>query len=587
MSLINPIGLLALLAIPALVVIYCLRRKSVVVRTPTLFLIDRSQEPNDGGRKLRRFRGSIPFWLQALALLLLALLLGGLHFGQIRKVGRVAVVLDSTASVAPFRERLFSELEGKLSSLSQGVETTEYSILDSYPGARPLFHGTDLRELFVALKDWQPKRRSHDMTESFSIARSLAGQGGVVILCTDREPEDRTDGVAILAVGLPTRNVGFLGVDVRPGEDGKQRWRAVVRNYSESEVSTSWQIEVAGSLVGAPRALTLPPDGAVTVGGSFPDDSNALTLVLQPDEFSLDDRLPIVRPRTKEILASTHIHRDSLYSPIIERLVQSLPEVRPIQVGDPDVEVVLYDPLSPALPSSSALVFLASDRPGKLHTGSIVVANHPLSAGLTWESIIVPDGLSMPISDTDEVLVWAGDKPLVALRSVGDGQLLFNFDVARSNASKLPAFAVLCHRFVTMIRRAKVAPEAVNLEVGQRIRVAGVRSADALPVRLARPDMEDVPFVGVAPIDPGFFRVLQGETLLVEGAAHFGDPKEADLREASEFDTVPSRNPSVLEEARKDSPWWRVFLVIALIAAAVAWHFQGRKKDSADLAATS
>ena len=582
MTLTNPIGLLALLAIPALVVIYCLRRKSQVIRTPTLFLIDRSREPDEGGRTLRRFRGTIPFWLQALALLLAALLLAGLHFGQIRKVGRVAVVLDSSASVAPFRDELATALGEKLAGLARGVETTEFTVLDSYPGARPLYHGTELRELQGVLADWQPRRGGHDPSQALQIARSLSGDGGVVVFATDREPEEeqRQDGVAILAAGEPTPNIGFLGVDVRPGDDGQPAWRAVVRNYADAEAATTWQIEIDGSLVGEPRGITLPPDGAVTVGGAFPEVSEGVagkvTLVLAPDAFPLDDRLPIVRPRPKEILAATRIPRDSPYAPIVERLSGSLAHLRSITIGEPDLEFATYDPLRPGLPEDAAIVFLTADRPGKLNTGPVVVANHPLVESLTWESIIVPDGLRMPVVEADQVLVWAGDKPLIMLRAVGDGQLLFNFDVARSNAHKLPAFAVLCHRFVAMLREAKVAPEAVNIEVAQRLRVTGETGPGAPPLQLHADGAGPEIFRSRSPEEVGFFTVEQGENLLVEGAAHFGDPREADLREAGRLDTVPSRNPTVIDEARRDSPWWRAFLLAALAAAALAWHFQGR-----------
>ena len=545
-----------------------------------MFLIDRSKEPDEGGRKFRRFRGGIPFWLQALAIVLATLLLAGLHFGDIQKVGRIAAVLDSSASVTASRDDLLTALDEKLRRLSRGVQTTEFTVLDSFPGARPIYHGTELIELAAALEDWQPTRNGHDPNEALNVARSLIGDKGLLIFATDHKPESETEalplGVNLLAVGKPRDNVGFLGIDVRPDETGTPAWAVVVRNYSDVEARRSWQIEVDGTRVGEERAVTIPPDGAVTLRGGFPDgETPAITLVLEPDEFPVDDRLPIVRPVTKEILVSANIPRDSRHFPIVDRLVKSLPDLRPVITGETDVGMFIYWPLEPREIGGAAVVFLEQGQRGKLLTGGIVVANHPLMEGLTWQSLIVPDGLKMPVYPTDTVLAWAGEKPLILLRESGAWpQLLFNFDLSLSNADKLPAFAILCHRFLSRIRDAKVFPESRNIELAQRFKIAYDTNGPA-PI-LQREGQPPEAFIGLSPNETGFFTVKQGDTTLLHGAAHFGDPREADLRECETEDTVPNTIPSVIEEARRDSPWWRAFLIIALIAVALAWHFQAR-----------
>lgn len=582
-TLLNPLGLLALLALPVLVVIHCLRRRSRVVTTPVLFLVERAREPDEGGRRLRRFRGSPTFWLQALALLLLALLLAGLHVGHLQKVARVAVVVDSSASVLPCHEVLVETLVEKLATLASGIETTEFTVLDSYPGARPIYHGTDLRELTAALGEWRPGRTGHDPTENIEVARSIAGEGGMVIFASDRELPggQRAGQVAVLAVGEPRTNVGFLGVDVAAGEDGAPRWRAIVRNYANVETRTSWHVEVDGVAAGQARNLVLPAGGMVTVAGSFPEGREELTLALEPDAFPLDDRLPVVRPAAKQILLASRVPGDSALAPIVAKLAASLPDVQLDGSQPPDCEVVLYDPLSPGtLPQGSAMVFLASRRPGKLHTGRLIVTNHPLVADLVWESAIIPEGIGMPLNEADEVLVWAGDKPLLALRSTGAGQLLFNFDVAASNTAQLPAFALICHRFMNKLRRAKTATEAINIGVGQRIEVTGSRAEDAPPLEMVEPARQPRPFHGFSPDQPGLFTLRQGDVTLIRGAVHFEDTEEADLRGAGRADTVPSRNPAVLDEARRTSSLWRLMLLAALAAVLGAWHFQAGRMPS-------
>ena len=69
----NPLGLLALLGIPAVLAIHFLQRKARELPVSTLFLLDHTRREAAGGRRFERLIPSIPLWMQLLAVLLLIL----------------------------------------------------------------------------------------------------------------------------------------------------------------------------------------------------------------------------------------------------------------------------------------------------------------------------------------------------------------------------------------------------------------------------------------------------------------------------------------------------------------------------------
>jgi hypothetical protein len=180
----------------------------------------------------------------------------------------------------------------------------------------------------------------------------------------------------------------------------------------------------------------------------------------------------------------------------------------------------------------------------------------------------------MPEKPGDEVLLWQGSRPLIWLRGdASQRSLVVNFDLRQSNADRLPAFVILLNRFAEEVRSRKVALERGNVETNQLLEPAS-RKDGALP--------EIVPGTNAggvlrAPGEPGFFEVRQAGTPLLQAAAHFADPREADFHDAATFDTV---GDAAQVQARRSSqedflaPFWILLLAVVLMAN---WHFVGRR----------
>ncbi|MFT5632431.1 MAG: hypothetical protein ACI9SQ_000136 [Rubritalea sp.] len=104
MTLANPLGLLALIAIPIVIAIHFLQRRAQVIPSSTLFLLEKTQKESASGRKFDRLMNSIPLWLQLLIVLLITWLLVQPRFVKSNSTQRIAIVLDSSASMSVFTE---------------------------------------------------------------------------------------------------------------------------------------------------------------------------------------------------------------------------------------------------------------------------------------------------------------------------------------------------------------------------------------------------------------------------------------------------------------------------------------------------
>ncbi|MDP7657568.1 MAG: BatA domain-containing protein, partial [Roseibacillus sp.] len=127
----NPAGFFALLGIPALILIHFLQRQARVIPISTLFLLAHTQRESLSGRRFDRFTNSIPLWLQLLMVLLLTWLLVLPRYVRPASTQQVAVVLDSSASMSVFKDKLVSSLREKLPPLQGSASRLQLYLFES------------------------------------------------------------------------------------------------------------------------------------------------------------------------------------------------------------------------------------------------------------------------------------------------------------------------------------------------------------------------------------------------------------------------------------------------------------------------
>src|SRR5262249_22350120 len=315
-----------------------------------------------------------------------------------------------------------------------------------------------------------------------------------------------------------------------------------------------------------PQVLTLAPDETRVLRGTFPDGMDALTLVVSADAFALDDRLPVIRPQPKRLRVRVD---PEAAPPALERLIGSSPAIE-WAAKPPDADLWVTTPAHVGRePDARGTVVVVPGEPAPRYlAGAVVAERDPLVDGLTWQGLVCRDPPPAPARPMDRVLLWQGRRALVFVRATGGApQLWVNFDLARSNALRLPAFAVLVSRFVEAVRAAELVPEARNVEIGEPLALAVAPAGGGLGLAGAGARTSPPSRGGralEAPTRPGLFDVRQGGRLVLHGAAHFADVREADLRAATFVDQVAGTAAlAATQNSREDplGPLWVLALV--------------------------
>ncbi|MFM2176304.1 MAG: hypothetical protein RL015_402 [Verrucomicrobiota bacterium] len=589
MSFANPAAFWCLLGLPAVLAIHFLQRRSRREVVTTLFLLQQMRRESEIGNRFERLRSSIPLWLQLLMVLLFTWLLAGPRWLKKDAVQRIAIVLDASASMSTFRGDAESAVRHTLSTLLSPLARMELSLLSSDPGQPALYHGASQADLAAALPQWQPLLGVHDFTPSLRTARGLVGTQGSIVLISDHVlAEALPFEAALVSIGHEVANVGWAGVTVEEKDD-QLFWRALLRNYSGQPQDREWRA-VSGGKTSAPAKLTLAPQESRTLSGPFPPEDE-LRLSLTTDAFTFDDNLPLLRPKPK--ILGLHVPALPVQDGSAEllELFGKFADTRlATSAAEADVRGIVWPP-SIALGADKDAIVFASPAKGDSSAwlrGSIVAEAHPLIDGLNWQSLLVREGMIVPRDKRDRVLLWQADRPLISLRRTAAGaqQLFCHFDLLSSNARKLPALAVLLHRFLQTIRQEKIAPESANFDLRQRLTLAHLRGEKAAPLQLTTRTPSatiSIPTAQAhllrAPAQPGFFEVKQGDTLLLQGAAHFADAREADLQQAKPFQGLSKLKLVQTETTHEADSHWQLWLLLLLATLLGSWWTLQRLVD--------
>ena len=583
LTLANPLGLLALLGIPALLAIHFLQRKAVELPVSTLFLLERTQRDATNGRRLERIIPSIPLWMQLLAVALLAWFLAEPRFQKSRSVQRIAVVLDSSASMGVFKNQAIATLTEVLPKFQGPASTVELTVMDSTPSRPRLYAGSSVTELKEILKKWQPLDGLTDPTQALRLARSLVSRGGTVVYLTDTPATSLPFEAELISVGEPIENVGFTGVNFAT-EKGVLVWQALIRNYGTTAVERTWSIQTATGGT-EPRSLHLAAGALVTLQSPFPIAAKNVQLVLSPDRFPLDDSFPLVAPVAKTLTLFTAT--SPAFTDLTTKLLRALEAtISTVDAASADLSITSYNPIDRVLPPGNSIVFAKQgDRSGDYLKGEILAEVNPLTDRLNWQSLLVRETAQLPRLPTDTVLLWQKKRPLIFLREnpasaqqPATRQLFFNFDLRWSNAGNQPAFIVLLHRFAESIREAKIAPTTANLETGQPLRIT---AAPNVPLQITATDLAGNLLPSLVSIDqasttPGFLTICQNDATLLEAAVHFADTREADFRACGKSDSIAVATPSSIERHTKPDSFRRVWMLLLIAALLVSWKFSAR-----------
>ena len=583
----NAPALWALLALPALVAVHFFQQRARRVRLSTRFLIESLAPESQGGRTWERFRGSRAFWLQALAVLLLAWVLAEPRWPRADSSQTVVIVLDDALAMQAVEGEARAATARLMADEAGGAEKTEWVVMGSDPRAPLRYRGAERARAEAALATWRPTLGTHDYAVALRGGRALvaAGGGGVCWFVTDREEKVPTDQAAV-GVGRAFENAGFAGgvvVKTAGGGAGPEgwSWRAVVRNSSGNPQRRAWWIESAAG-ASERRMLELQADGVVELSGAWPAGAGRATLRLEGDAFAADDALPLTRSEWKRLRLSVEVGGET--GRFFTKALAGVDGVATDGAAGAELRVAQEDGAS--APRAGAAVVLAgakADDAKTLMRAPVVAERHALVDGLNWQGLLGPGPAELKMGETDDTLLWQADKPLAWLRAGDEGrrQLVLNLAWESGNAGRLPATVLLLRRYAETVRDAQAGPYAANFDAGARVGIAAadltmepeaewsVQAEGGERRVIAREELE----VLRAPAEAGFFTVKRGETELVRGAAQFADARQGDFRGAGTFRRDPPAGEieAVKNRNTQGDPLAACWLAIA--GAALMWSW--------------
>lgn len=592
----NPLGLLALLGVPVVLAIHFLQRRTRTIPVSTLFLLEQRRDQSRMGRRFERLVSSVPMWLQLLMVFLLAAHLSQPRLPVAGSVQRVAVVLDGSASMRVFKRDLLRRLATLAGRCQSMARRTEFLVLLADAAQARLYAGDSSAAMLQAIERWTPVGGPVDPSASLRLGRERVGNHGLLVFASDTPLEKLPADAVLLAVGHPIANVGFTGLTV--GEkDGQAVWRALVSNRSSSPQQRSWHLEWDQGQRGPAATVSIAADGMQSLSAAVPAAATRLRLVLDPDEFGLDDSFDFLTPSPKPLGLRHQLPEALRWLP--ERLSRSVPGMADAAPGTvPDLTLAAAsDGQFPTVLGAGILMSSAGEASAKTLAQPVVAARHPLVAGLFWETLAVQEVPMVPGKPSDVVLVWCGAQPLVSLRPVPlpagaqapaapAQQLVLHFNPALSNWERLPAAAVLLLRYCEELRLAKRGTAREQLEPRQALApllpgdLRGEIVVETLDLAGQVLNSQRVPpnrLAGLrAPDEPGFVRVREGDTTLIEGAVAFADAREGDFRACAARDAVDGIS-SVSTAADALGPWWPMVILLVLVALLASWAFAGRE----------
>ncbi len=585
------ISLLALLAVPAVVVLHLFRRRHRPRVVSAVFLWREPGRAPAAGRKLDRLRRSASLLLEAAAAALLALAFAGLTFPGAGDPRHLVAVLDASASMSArgadgpsAAARAADLVRERVAALPSGSRVT---LIESGPRAKILSGPAAFpADAVSALARYDPRDASHDLTPALALALEISREGRVLLLTDLFEPDALPPEVEVLSVGEPARNVAIASAErARGGEGEKERARLAVRSYSDETERRTLSVRAAGETV-LERAIEIEPSGRTALAFDLPPGSPAIEVALDSDALAIDDRALLVpEPRRTLRVASTLPEETSralaLAGPRggIGRLLALVPDS---EESPPGAAHFLLAPRPPD--SGAALVLSIESADGERRDFAppfLTDKRHPLLDGVTLDGVVW--SVSTAVSLGGLPLVSAGNEPIMTEGDAG-GRRVFrlNLDPARSNLARSPDWPILLLNAAEMKRRELPGPARANLVSGEPLVYRGEDEAAFVLAREPGEDEREVPARGgVLVVDdpgpPGLVRLSARGKALAEFAIRFADPAESDLRGRR-----PGRREAraaLLEIDAEESRSAAGLLLAALLLALVDWFVLARRRE--------
>jgi hypothetical protein len=560
MTFASPLGLLALLAIPAIVAIHLFRRRLPVRSIAGLFLWQMAERRPEGGGAITRLPITASLILECVAALALALILAGARLFSAGERAHLVVLLDDSASMAAVdgrgaspRDRAVQRVAVELDRLGGTgrvtlVESGERPSVLAGPAAFPA-------DAVRALERWTPDAPHHSPALGVRLARELAGPTGRVLVISDAAPDasihgfaDREAGALWVSLGQALPNVGITAAErtLTPAES-RGAVMLALGNYSDAPARRRVTVK-AGEKDILTREIDVPP-GSSSITLPLPTGLPAVRVALSDDALARDNAVVLAEPRPRTVGVENRLPEGRGH----DALAKALGAIAGVTRADPGHLVFTTADLldRPSAPGGWRVGFgrapaswLAGGAPQDFVGPFVLEKRHPLLQGITLGGVVWTGALPLAAGAV-RPLISTGQHTLAGLAGSArtlEPDVVVNLDLDRTNLIRSPDWPILVSNLVEMRRESLPGPERWNHRVGEWVRVRLGRDPKG-PLRLRCGGVERILPAArllefVAPSPGGLLQIVEGpehvggnETVLFELGVNFLDATESNLRD--------------------------------------------------------
>jgi len=608
----NPWGLLALLALPTILIIHLYHRRFPPLVVAGLHLWTSETRQTIAGRRREKLPVTASLLLELAAAFLLAVVLSEPHYAGLNDAVHLVAVLDSSASMSArptagmsFRDAAIGEFEKRAHGLPRGsVVTIILSGNRPVMLAGPAVAWDDAKPLLQA---WQPHSVRHSFEPAWDLGLQLVEKSGRLLFITDQLPPqsqtreegklaegDSSDGTPISRRSVPDqmewvsvgRRLDNLAISAArwtfDAATGKGQIFLRVQNHSRQPMKFQIIGRSATTIVFR-RDGQLTELGAASFEAEVPGGLGRLTVELSAadDGLAIDNHVELIEPQARMVtLAVSHPQPDTVRS--IRRVLDALPEV---QMGDAATARLVFAAAG-SLPESNPVRWWAgigplSSEPAALEAAKdlagpyLIDKRQPLLEGVTLNGVVW--GGVQPVEYDVTPLVSSGNLALVSqlngTRTIG---FVFNIDLARSNLAESPDWPILISNLVELRRESLPGLARWNYRLGEDVRFrlfegdggkensAASDSLKLLHDGKSKP-VARISLVELPPLDEtGVYEIHDGQTVVGRFAVNFFDAEESDLR-----NLVPGRREASTQAGKPsvslENPYSWVSLALLLV----------------------
>jgi Ca-activated chloride channel homolog len=295
----NPLALLALLALPAILGIHLYRRKAKRLLVSSVFLWGGTGKQPAEGRRRSPLASSLPLWLELAAAACTALAIAQPRGCVEGDAPHLVIAVDSSISMNAMEGAPAAKAASEAAEMIRGLPRgARVSLLAS--GSPPSVlagPGAEPAEALAMLESFRPSKAGHSLQPVLDLALGLSGGSHVALLTDGPPPEGLHPGVEWISYGSGGPNASII-----EATRGERELKIMLAVYGGAG-SGLLIVEEEGRRIAAER-WDLGEAEKLGLGFSLAQGTGSVEISIEPDGadgLEEDNKIFLLQPETREL----------------------------------------------------------------------------------------------------------------------------------------------------------------------------------------------------------------------------------------------------------------------------------------------